>query len=54
METSAQQIWDSAQNALRCLVNPETYKLWFASVVSILSSMLFRKKNKTAIKKSRA
>jgi len=32
METSAQQIWDSAQNALRCLVNPETYKLWFASI----------------------
>ena len=32
METSAQQIWDSAQNALRSLVNPETYKLWFASI----------------------
>lgn len=32
METSAQQIWDTTQEVLRSLVNPETYKLWFGSI----------------------
>lgn len=42
MQSPADKIWDSAQNILRTMVNPETFNLWFAPLrpVSLEREML--------------